>query len=307
MSHLSNTFCSFSCVLEITDPPSTSRRISFDIATCMDCTVYSEDAPILSRQDLILIYVNYFNASNSDFPVGSLVFCQGILTVLESMSNGPVLSVHATSLLRCPGDPAAIDYYEKCLPHNACISFVGKVISANTVDGCRFFSVQVTTFKPGVNNELGYETFHLVCLMAPHIRWRRVRLPSVDSYVQAMGEIVGFANAASSKCVCISLQNLSYIPVVKALAGTNSPSPSTPQSRERRFAEAASLDSSLNASPQSSSAATTSVVSHNKVSSILSGVDTEVDPYHSLDIDNSPLKKKSKVFKGCGKSTSLIA
>ena len=100
MSHLSNTFCSFSCVLEITDPPSTSRRISFDIATCMDCTVYSEDAPILSRQDLILIYVNYFNASNSDFPVGSLVFCQGILTVLESMSNGPVLSVHATSLLR---------------------------------------------------------------------------------------------------------------------------------------------------------------------------------------------------------------
>ncbi|KAN0073036.1 hypothetical protein V8E54_009150 [Elaphomyces granulatus] len=86
------------CVLEITDPPLSSRGISFDIATYMDGIVYSEDTPILSRQELILIHVNFFNASNSDFPVGSLVLCQGILTVLESMSNDPVLSVRAISL-----------------------------------------------------------------------------------------------------------------------------------------------------------------------------------------------------------------
>ena len=46
------------------------------------------------------IRVNYFNASKNDFPVGSLVFCQGTMTVLESVSNDPVLSVRATSLLR---------------------------------------------------------------------------------------------------------------------------------------------------------------------------------------------------------------
>ena len=100
MSHLSNTFCWFSCVLEITDPPVSSRGFSFDIATVMDGIVYLEDTPILCRPELILIHVNFFNASNSDFPVGSLVLCQGILTVPESMSNDPVLSVHATSLLR---------------------------------------------------------------------------------------------------------------------------------------------------------------------------------------------------------------
>ena len=66
----------------------------------MDGIVYLENTPILCRQELILIHVNFFNASNWDFHVGSLVLCQGILTVLESMSNDPVLSVHATSLLR---------------------------------------------------------------------------------------------------------------------------------------------------------------------------------------------------------------
>ena len=134
-----------------------------------------------------------------------LALSSSAMTVLESVSNDPVLSVHATSLLRyhtlppfssnfpysstysCPGDHTAVDYYEKCPPQNASVSFVGKVIATNTADGCRFFSVQVTAFKHRDNGESGYETFHLVCLMAPDIRWGRTRFPSVNSYVQAMG------------------------------------------------------------------------------------------------------------------------
>jgi hypothetical protein len=94
-----NTFCSFACVLEIVQSPSSPRGNSLQIATCMDGTVYS-DVPTLSKPDLFGIRVNYFNSSKNDFPVGSLVFCQGTMTVLESVSNDLVLSVRATSLLR---------------------------------------------------------------------------------------------------------------------------------------------------------------------------------------------------------------
>ena len=204
MSHSPNTFCSFSCVLEIVQSPSSPCGNSLEIATCMDGTVYS-DVPTLSNPDLIGIRVNYFNASKNDFPVGSLVFCQGTMTVLESVSNDPVLSVRATSLLRyytlppfffqfsysstysCPGDHTAVDYYEKCPPQNASVSFVGRVIATKTAGGCRFFSVQVTACKHRDSGESSYETFHLVCLMAPDIRWGRVKFPSMNSYVQAMG------------------------------------------------------------------------------------------------------------------------
>jgi hypothetical protein len=204
MNHSPNTFCSFSCILEIMQSPSSSRGNSLEFATCMDGMVYS-DVPTLSKPDLFGIQVNYFNASKNNYPVGSLVFCQGTMTVLESMANDPVFSVRATSLLRyhtlppfsfnfpysstysCPGDHTAVDYHEKCPPQNASVSFVGKVIATNTTDACRFFSVQVTAFKHRDNGESGYETFHLECLMAPNIRWGRTRFPSVNSYVQAMG------------------------------------------------------------------------------------------------------------------------
>jgi hypothetical protein len=216
MSNSSNTFCSFSCVLEIVQSPLYPRPYSLEVATCMDGTTYS-DVPTLSKPDLFGIQVNYFNASKNDFPVGSLVFCQGTLTVQESVTSDPVLSVRATSLLRycvlppfssnfpyslnysCPGDHTAIDYYEKCSPQNASVSFVGRVIAMDTTDGCRFFSVQVTAFKHRDNGGSGYETFHLVCLMAPDIRWGRVKFPSVNSYVQAMG------NASIIPAFCASL------------------------------------------------------------------------------------------------------
>ena len=210
MSHSPNTFCSFSCVLEIVQSPSSPCGNSLEIATCMDGTVYS-DVPTLSNPDLIGIRVNYFNASKNYFPVCSLVFCQGTMTVLESVSNDPVLSVRATSLLRyymppyffqfsysstysCPGDHTAVDYYEKCPPQNASVSFVGRVIATKTAGGRRFFSVQVTAFKPRDNGESSYETFHLVCLMAPDIRWGRVKFPSMNSYVQAMGNASNYSS-----------------------------------------------------------------------------------------------------------------
>jgi hypothetical protein len=67
------------------------------------------------------------------------------------------------------------------------LSTIPKIIATNTTDACRFFSVQVTAFKHRDNGESGYETFHLECLMAPNVRWGRTRFPSVNSYVQAMG------------------------------------------------------------------------------------------------------------------------
>ncbi|KAN0083599.1 hypothetical protein V8E54_002687 [Elaphomyces granulatus] len=302
MSNSSNTFCSFSCVLEIVQSPLYPRPYSLEVATCMDGTTYS-DVPTLSKPDLFGIQVNYFNASKNDFPVGSLVFCQGTLTVQESVTSDPVLSVRATSLLSCPGDHTAIDYYEKCSPQNASVSFVGRVIATDTTDGCRFFSVQVTAFKHRDNGGSGYETFHLVCLMAPDIRWGRVKFPSVNLYVQAMGEIIGFTNTTSStgsKYVCILLQNLSYIPSAQALAGTNSPSPETPPSRKRRYVEAASLFSSPNASPQSPSAAVVPETPIPSPSQVSSSTVTNID----TDVDDSPLKKKS-TSKARGKGASL--
>ncbi|KAN0066777.1 hypothetical protein V8E54_010020 [Elaphomyces granulatus] len=300
MSHSPNTFCSFSCVLEIVQSPSSPCGNALEIATCMDGTVYS-DVPTLSNPDLIGIRVNYFNASKNDFPVGSLVFCQGTMTVLESVSYDPVLSVRATSLLSCPGDHTAVDYYEKCPPQNASVSFVGRVIATKTAGGRRFFSVQVTAFKPRDNGESSYETFHLVCLMAPDIRWGRVKFPSMNSYVQAMGEIIGFTNTTSStdsKYICILLQNLSFIPSIQPLAGTNSPSPTTPPSRKRRYVEAASLFSSPNAtqSPLAAVVPETPIPSPSQVSSsTVTNIDT--------DVDDSPLKKKS-TSKARGKRAS---
>ncbi|KAN0083595.1 hypothetical protein V8E54_002683 [Elaphomyces granulatus] len=243
MSHSPNTFCSFSCVLEIVQSPSSPCGNALEIATCMDGTVYS-DVPTLSNPDLIGIRVNYFNASKNDFPVGSLVFCQGTMTVLESVSYDPVLSVRATSLLSCPGDHTAVDYYEKCPPQNASVSFVGRVIATKTAGGRRFFSVQVTAFKPRDNGESSYETFHL------------------------------------------------------PLAGTNSPSPTTPPSRKRRYVEAASLFSSPNAtqSPLAAVVPETPIPSPSQVSSsTVTNIDT--------DVDDSPLKKKS-TSKARGKRAS---
>ena len=70
-----------------------------------------------------------------------LALSSSAMTVLESVSNDPVLSVRATSLLRyytlppfssnfpyssaysCPGDHTAVDYYEKC-PPTKCQRFV---------------------------------------------------------------------------------------------------------------------------------------------------------------------------------------
>ncbi|KAN0071977.1 hypothetical protein V8E54_009706 [Elaphomyces granulatus] len=79
---------------EIVQSPSYPRPYSLEVATCMDGTTYS-DVPTLSKPDLFGIQVNYFNASKNDFPVGSLVFCQGTLTVLESVTSDPANS-HAT-------------------------------------------------------------------------------------------------------------------------------------------------------------------------------------------------------------------
>ena len=113
-----------------------------------------------------------------------------------------------------------------------------------------------------------------------------------------VGEIIGFTNTTSStgsKYICILLQNLSYIPSVQPLAGTNSPS------RKCRYAEAASLFSSSNASPQSPSAAATPVLSPSQISSSsVTNIGKHRTPFllplilifaTDTDVDDTPLKR----------------
>ena len=98
MSQSGNTFCSFSCVLEISEPPSSPGGLAMEIPAAMYGTLYP-DVPILSRPDIFTIKVNFFNALGAEFPLGSLVLCQGTLVVIEGGSVPPILSVRATTLV----------------------------------------------------------------------------------------------------------------------------------------------------------------------------------------------------------------
>jgi len=112
-----------------------------------------------------------------------LALSSSAMAVLESVSNEPVLSIRATSLLRYyPLPPFSSNFpfihqptavleitlrlttTKNAPPTNASVSFIGRVNVTNTADGCRFFSVQVTAFKHRDNGEPGYETFHLMGL-----------------------------------------------------------------------------------------------------------------------------------------------
>ncbi|KAN0081965.1 hypothetical protein V8E54_003263 [Elaphomyces granulatus] len=44
----------------------------------------------------------------------------------------------------------------------------------------------MTAFKKE-NAESSYETFHAVCIMAPEVRWGKLKLPSVNAAIQVMG------------------------------------------------------------------------------------------------------------------------
>jgi len=77
---------------------------------------------------------------------------------------------------------------------NATVSFVATVIATSTADNCRFFTVKMTAFKKE-NAESSYETFHAVCIMAPEVRWGKLKLPSVNAAIQVMGNassVLGF-------------------------------------------------------------------------------------------------------------------
>ncbi|KAN0083678.1 hypothetical protein V8E54_002766 [Elaphomyces granulatus] len=118
------------------------------------------DVPVLYRPDPFPVRVNYYNASGTDFPVESLVFCQSTLTAFESILA-----------------PAG----------NATLSFVAAVIATSTADGRRSFTFKITAYKQNGNGESAYETFHAVCAMAPDVRWGTVKLPPVNAYLQLMG------------------------------------------------------------------------------------------------------------------------
>jgi len=260
MSRVGNTFCSFSCVLEVSEPPASSGGLFLEIPTAMYGTLYS-DVPILSRPEIFDIQVNFFNVLGSDFPVGSFVFCQGTLVALEGGAISPKILVRAASLVSIPSpaDPSedGIDSDSAMAvqpAQNANLCFVAKVIATDTTNGCRFFVAQITAYRHKDNGEAVYETFHVACIMAPEVRWGRVRSPSVNSYIQAMGDLVGFAVPGGSQIICVLLLQLSFIPVTRSTL--------TP--------------SSCDVSP-----------------SVVANTDTKVDPVCSLAVDDSPLRKKS--------------
>jgi hypothetical protein len=202
--------------VEVTEPP-----VTFGVWTNVQAILYGSDytdVPILSKPDLFTVCLSFYNPLGIEFMVSSVLYCQGTLTVLESGSL-PILSVRASSLITyvlsyfsssfdvvfsistCPSALFTSD--DAAIPsQNATVSFVAKVIATSSTDGCRFFTTLMTAFKQSENNERVYETFHVICLMAPDSRWERVRFPPVNNY--ALGNssfrlsFLGFTN-----CACI--------------------------------------------------------------------------------------------------------
>jgi len=179
---------------------------------------------------------------------------------------------------------------------NAAVSLVARVLATSSIDGFRFFTTQLTAFKQRDDDGPVYETFHVICIMAPDTRWGKVRFPAVNSYAQVMGDVIGFATSGDIKCLCLLLSQLSYIQGPRSLAGcsgSTSVVPATPPSRKRRVATLASY-------PSATRTATTSVPSSDGPASSVSAVATGVDSVRapSPDIDESPLKKKSTTRRG---------
>jgi hypothetical protein len=95
MSQVANTFCSFSGIVEVTEPP-----VTFGVWTNVQAILYGSDytdVPILSKPDLFTVCLSFYNPLGIEFMVSSVLNCQGTFTVLESGSL-PILSVRASSL-----------------------------------------------------------------------------------------------------------------------------------------------------------------------------------------------------------------
>jgi len=97
VSQGSNTSCSFSCILEIAEPPVSSGSWT-NVLAYLYGTEYT-DMPILSRPELFTVRLSFYNPTGIEFTVSCVCFCQGTLTVLECGSLLPVLSIRATSLI----------------------------------------------------------------------------------------------------------------------------------------------------------------------------------------------------------------
>ncbi|KAN0087320.1 hypothetical protein V8E54_001008 [Elaphomyces granulatus] len=205
MSQVANTFCSFSGIVE--------------------AILYGSDyteVPILSKPDLFTVCLSFYNPLGIEFMVSSVLYCQGTLTVLESGSLLPILSVRASSLITIGTCPSALfTSDDAAIPsQNATVSFVAKVIATSSTDGCRFFTTLMTAFKQSENNERVYETFHVICLMAPDSRWERVRFPSINNYAQVMGDVIGFTISGDIKCFYSNISEASLYPSATGSAST---------------------------------------------------------------------------------------
>ncbi|KAN0078859.1 hypothetical protein V8E54_005372 [Elaphomyces granulatus] len=159
MSRVANTFCSFSCVLEISGPPASSGGLTMEIPTGMHGTLYS-DEPML-----------FYNTLGADFPVGSFVFCQGTLrpdrslqrSYIPSTPNGPFdddadfdsapLSPHKMPVLVLlpshPGNPDTDRRYLKRCPHAApqTLAFQGTVIRFGGAMNRVHYDFRVVTYS----------------------------------------------------------------------------------------------------------------------------------------------------------------
>jgi hypothetical protein len=98
MSRIGNTFCSFSCVLEVSESPASAGGLTIEIPTAMHGALY-DDVPMLTRPDILDIRISFHNALGAVFPIGSFVFCQGTMVAVEGGAIPPVILVRATSPL----------------------------------------------------------------------------------------------------------------------------------------------------------------------------------------------------------------
>ncbi|KAN0069961.1 hypothetical protein V8E54_012267 [Elaphomyces granulatus] len=238
MSSKSTHHCSFSAVVEFMDAPRIQRGSTVLIPATLQGPAWTSipDLQIISD---IPLEIDFYNESDEILTKGSVAVCFGCVCFKDQSPAILKLSVRASRLSPCPGNPLLDSYVDSLPPMmNAFVDFVGIVNrQLPKQDNYRFFSVSMTAYAGRTAGTLTYETFNFCCVLPPGDRWKKVE-PRTGRTVQVQGDLVGFYLVEGRISPCVLTQTLSYIgqsAVAPDSASGAPPPPSTP--RKRRLGE----------------------------------------------------------------------
>jgi len=144
-----------------------------------------------------------------------------------------------------PGDPSDDTYVDKVPPAiNAFLSFVGLVKHHHTIPSfnTRMFGTELSIFEKITNNQATHVNSQILCIIPDTPRWKNFKkLPTLGSYVQVTGQIVGVYKIDSQNHLCVAVDEISYL-LLSANPSTipTNTSPTTPRKRLRRRGEPSS-------------------------------------------------------------------